>query len=73
MIALVMRSNNLGSEDVDETDFFQSLVNCSNLQYLDLTANQFEGTLPNDLGNLSTQLNTFVIGKNLIFGRYLQG
>ena len=72
MMALVMRSNNLGSED-DEMNFFQSLVNCSNLQYLDLTANQFEGTLPNDLGNLSTQLNTFVIGKNLIFGRYLQG
>ena len=60
--------NNFGSVDDDEMNFFQSLVNCSSLQKIDLGSNQFEGTLPNVLGNLSTQLTDFTISENLIFG-----
>uniref|UniRef100_A0A2N9GDF6 non-specific serine/threonine protein kinase n=1 Tax=Fagus sylvatica TaxID=28930 RepID=A0A2N9GDF6_FAGSY len=61
------------SEDADEMDFFQSLANCSNLQILSLNRNQFKGTLPNVLGNLSTQLTTFGINENLIFGEIPSG
>ncbi|XP_065629649.1 receptor kinase-like protein Xa21 isoform X1 [Quercus suber] len=69
----VLYENNLGSGDADEMNFFQSLVNCSRLQVLLLMANQFEGTLPNVLGNLSTQLSLFMISENLIFGEIPSG
>ncbi|XP_065635427.1 receptor kinase-like protein Xa21 [Quercus suber] len=49
-------------------NFFQSLVNCSSLQKISLSGNQFKGTLPNVLGNLSTQLTYFAIDNNLLFG-----
>ncbi|XP_023924757.1 receptor kinase-like protein Xa21 [Quercus suber] len=65
---LIVDRNNLGSGDADEMDFFQSLANCSNLQILDIRANQFKGTLFNTLGNLSTSLRVFAISQNLIFG-----
>ncbi|GMY12468.1 probable LRR receptor-like serine/threonine-protein kinase At3g47570 [Fagus crenata] len=65
--------NNLGSGDADEMDFFQSLVNCSSLRKLDLSVNQLEGTLPNVLSNLSTQLTSLGIDENLIFGEIPSG
>ena len=46
IVKLNIYGNNLGSGDADEMDFFQSLVNCSSFQYMGLTENQFEGTLP---------------------------
>uniref|UniRef100_A0A7N2MS37 non-specific serine/threonine protein kinase n=1 Tax=Quercus lobata TaxID=97700 RepID=A0A7N2MS37_QUELO len=60
--------NNLESGDDDEMNFFQSLVNGSNLRKLGLSGNQFKGTLPNVLGNLSTQLTYIDISENLLFG-----
>ena len=66
---LFIQSNNLGSGDADEMDFFQSLANCSNLLKLDFMDNQFKGKLPNVLGNFSTQLNFFSMGQNFIFGQ----
>ena len=65
---LSISTNNLGSGDDDEMNFFPSLANCSNLQKLNLEENQFEGMLPNVFGNHSTQLTIFAISKNLIFG-----
>ncbi|XP_075667174.1 putative receptor-like protein kinase At3g47110 [Castanea sativa] len=65
--------NNLGSGDADELDFFKSLVNCSRLRELILAENQFKGMLPNVLGNLSAQLELFVINHNLIFGEIPSG
>ncbi|KAK4566995.1 hypothetical protein RGQ29_003015 [Quercus rubra] len=71
---LLLGGNNLGSgDDDDEMNFFQSLVNCSSLQKLTLRANQFKGTLPNVVGNLSTQLSFFVISENLLFGKIPKG
>ena len=52
----------------DEMNFFQSLVNCSSLRKIFLSGNQLRGTLPNVLGNLSTQLTFFAIDENLLFG-----
>ncbi|XP_030938744.1 probable LRR receptor-like serine/threonine-protein kinase At3g47570 [Quercus lobata] len=66
---LLIEDNNLGSEDDDdEMNFFQSLVNCSSLRKINLSGNQLKGTLPNVLGNLSTQLTYFVIADTLLFG-----
>ncbi|GMY12462.1 receptor kinase-like protein Xa21 [Fagus crenata] len=70
---LFIWENNLGSGDADEMDFFQSLVNCSSLQILDLSVNQFKGMMPTILGNLSTQLTGFSIDENLIFGEIPSG
>ena len=70
---LFIHGNNLGSGDDDEMNFFQFLANCSTLQKLDLEMNQFEGTLPNVLGNFSTQLTFFAIDQNLIFGEIPSG
>ncbi|XP_059639412.1 probable LRR receptor-like serine/threonine-protein kinase At3g47570 [Cornus florida] len=61
-------SNNLGSGDPDEMNFIDSLANCSNLQILDLVANQFRGLLPNSIGNLSNQLFYLTLGQNFIYG-----
>nr|XP_023892073.1 probable LRR receptor-like serine/threonine-protein kinase At3g47570 [Quercus suber] len=67
---LLIGENNFGSGDDDEEiNFFQSLVNCSSLQGITLSGNQFKGTLPNVLGNLSTQLKFFGISENLLFGK----
>ncbi|XP_050289231.1 receptor kinase-like protein Xa21 [Quercus robur] len=70
---ILINNNNLGSGDADELDFFKSLVNCSRLQNLILSDNQFKGMLPNVLGNLSTQLEIFVVSNNLIFGEIPSG
>ena len=70
---LFIHGNNLGSGDDVEMNFFQSLANCSSLQKLDLEVNQFEGTLPNVLGNFSTQLTFFAIDYILFLERSLQG
>ena len=58
-LKLNIYGNNLGSGDADEMDFFQSLVNCSSFQYMGLTENQFEGTLP----KVSTQHKFFLFLK----------
>ncbi|KAL4632604.1 hypothetical protein ACB092_04G063700, partial [Castanea dentata] len=65
---LLINHNNLGSGDDDGMNFFQSLVNCSHLQKIDLSVNQLEGMLPNVLGNLSSQLTYFEISRNFIIG-----
>uniref|UniRef100_A0A2N9ES54 non-specific serine/threonine protein kinase n=1 Tax=Fagus sylvatica TaxID=28930 RepID=A0A2N9ES54_FAGSY len=70
---LFIAENDLGSGYADEMDFFQSLANCSSLQLLDLSTNQFKGMLPTVLGNLSTQLTGFAINNNLIFGEIPSG
>ena len=68
MERILINDNNLGSRDADELDFFKFLVNCSRLWNLILSNNQFKSMLPNVLGNLSTQLEYFMISNNLIFG-----
>ena len=78
-LKLNIYGNNLGSGDADEMDFFQSLVNCSSFQYMGLTENQFEGTLPKVLAIFQHSINFscsskkkklkfFSISQNLIFG-----
>lgn len=49
-------------------DFISTLVNCSDLRLLDLIGNDFTGTLPKSVVNLSTSLTWFGIGLNQISG-----
>ena len=66
----IIDDNYFRSGDDDEMNFLQSLLNCSSLLRISLEVNQFEGKLPNVLGNLSTQLTYFAIDHNLLFWRY---
>ena len=47
-------------------DFLKSLTNCSKLDILDLSRNQFGGVLPIPVGNLSIQLTELYFGANEI-------
>ena len=51
-----------------DLDFLKSLRNCSKMNVLAFTENQFEGVLPSSIGNLSTQLTELYLGGNKISG-----
>ncbi|KAH9627316.1 hypothetical protein KSS87_012676 [Heliosperma pusillum] len=51
-----------------DINFVASLVNCSNLQVLDLTGNKFTGKLPASVANLSTTVIWLALGHNSITG-----
>ncbi|XP_043687564.1 LRR receptor-like serine/threonine-protein kinase EFR [Telopea speciosissima] len=60
--------NQCGTGEADDLDFVKSLVNCTNLEILDLTDNGFKGPIPNFKANLSTQLSMIFLGGNQISG-----
>ncbi|KAL5799605.1 hypothetical protein ACOSQ4_032489 [Xanthoceras sorbifolium] len=70
---LSLGENNLGSGEVDEMKFIDSLVNCSNLLILSIERNQFRGALPHSIANLSTSLQIFYFGENQLHGRIPPG
>jgi Leucine-rich repeat (LRR) protein len=61
--------NNLGDNSTKHLEFLKSLTNCSKLQIISITNNNFGGNLPNFIGNLSTQLTKLFIGGNQISGK----
>ncbi|XP_061357696.1 probable LRR receptor-like serine/threonine-protein kinase At3g47570 [Gastrolobium bilobum] len=60
--------NNLGDNLTTDLEFLKSLTNCSKLQLLGIDHNKFGGSLPNYLGNFSTQLSQLYAGGNQISG-----
>ncbi|KAJ9178331.1 hypothetical protein P3X46_010222 [Hevea brasiliensis] len=60
--------NNLGYNSTGDLAFLTSLKNCSNLEILDFTFNNFGGILPNSIANLSIQLTSLYFGANQITG-----
>uniref|UniRef100_A0A803MCK1 non-specific serine/threonine protein kinase n=1 Tax=Chenopodium quinoa TaxID=63459 RepID=A0A803MCK1_CHEQI len=66
--SLDVSSNNLGTGEVGDLSFLQTLVNCSHLQFLQLSSNNFCGILPDFLGNLSSNMTELDFGLNQIFG-----
>ncbi|OVA06558.1 Protein kinase domain [Macleaya cordata] len=54
--------------NTDLRPFISSLVNCSNLQELELAGNNLGGEIPTTIGNLSTNLLQLHLGENHIFG-----
>ncbi|RWR91235.1 Protein kinase domain-containing protein [Cinnamomum micranthum f. kanehirae] len=65
--------NQLVNEKKEEFTFITSLTNCSGLNHLDLSDNQFGGVLPNSIANLSTQLTGLLLRGNQFFGAIPRG
>ncbi|XP_045813915.1 probable LRR receptor-like serine/threonine-protein kinase At3g47570 [Trifolium pratense] len=61
--------NNLGDNSTKDLEFLNSLTNCSKLQMLQLSNNNFGGSLQNSIGNLSTTLDQLHFGVNQIYGQ----
>ncbi|KAK2373565.1 putative LRR receptor serine/threonine-protein kinase [Trifolium repens] len=65
---LHLPGNNLGDNSTKDLEFLNSLTNCSKLQLLSFSINNFGGSLQNSIGNLSTSLNQLFLGGNQIYG-----
>ncbi|KAM7494803.1 hypothetical protein LguiB_029412 [Lonicera macranthoides] len=68
LFMVTLSSNNFGSGEHDEMKFVDSLVNCTNLDVLELQDNQLHGLLPKSIANFSTQLHYMSLGTNNIYG-----
>ncbi|KAM1069589.1 hypothetical protein PS1_001418 [Malus domestica] len=68
-----MDANKLGNNEEGDLDFLSSLVNCTNLERLDISDNNFGGVLPESLSNLSTRLEVIRLGENQINGSIPEG
>ncbi|KAK4278275.1 hypothetical protein QN277_016141 [Acacia crassicarpa] len=60
--------NNFGSKTGQDLDFLSSITNCSQLQLIDISENNFSGVLPKSIGNFSSQLQILNMGVSHIFG-----
>jgi Leucine-rich repeat (LRR) protein len=60
--------NNLGSNNSKDLDFLTSLKNCTKLEFLDFSNNNFGGSLPNSIRNLSMQLSALYLEGNQVSG-----
>ncbi|KAK2427344.1 putative LRR receptor serine/threonine-protein kinase [Trifolium repens] len=65
---LSLERNNLGNNSTNDLEFLKSLTNSSKLEVLSISGNNFGGSLPNFIGNLSTQLRELYLGGNMISG-----
>ncbi|KAL5569680.1 hypothetical protein UlMin_026255 [Ulmus minor] len=65
---LVLATNHLGSNSSYDWGFLTSLANCSKLEILDLSTNNFGGSFPDSIGNLTSQLRNMYLGSNYIHG-----
>ncbi|KAL1288782.1 hypothetical protein AAHE18_20G008700 [Arachis hypogaea] len=61
-------SNYLGSYSLKDSEFLESLQNCSKLEILDISANNFAGRLPENIANFSDRLREIYLSDNLLFG-----
>ncbi|KAJ9159513.1 hypothetical protein P3X46_025019 [Hevea brasiliensis] len=60
--------NSLGSAGTSDLRFLCSLINATNLKFLNMQANNFGGILPGCIANLSTNLESLAVESNMIFG-----
>ncbi|XP_048422174.1 probable LRR receptor-like serine/threonine-protein kinase At3g47570 [Pyrus x bretschneideri] len=67
----VISFNHLGSGD--DLSFLCDLINATGLYYLENSANNFGGMLPQCLANLSSSLVSFYVDYNIIFGSIPKG
>ncbi|KAL9315272.1 hypothetical protein ACSQ67_016273 [Phaseolus vulgaris] len=65
---LQLSLNNLGSNSSSDLQFLKSLINCSQLDILDIGYNNFGGPFPRYVGNFTSQLSQLIAGGNNFFG-----
>lgn len=65
---LVLGGNRLGDFSTGSLEFITSLTDCSQMEILALSFNNFGGVLPHSIAYLSTKLNRIYLGFNPISG-----
>ncbi|KAK1377935.1 Protein kinase domain-containing protein [Heracleum sosnowskyi] len=65
---LGLESNNLGLGEQSDLSFLDSLTNCSSIKILELGGNNFQGSLPPSVANLSNELTMISLADNQISG-----
>jgi Leucine-rich repeat (LRR) protein len=70
---LTLEMNQVQADDNDGWDFMLSLTNSSQFKVLDFSSNIFQGVLPNAAANLSTNMQFFNMGQNMITGNIPEG
>ncbi|XP_068318902.1 probable LRR receptor-like serine/threonine-protein kinase At3g47570 [Pyrus communis] len=68
LVILNLNRNRLGSGKANDLNFLKFLANCTSLEVLGLSENQFGGELPVSMSNLSTTLRNLYLGTNSIHG-----
>ncbi|KAL0450044.1 UNVERIFIED_CONTAM: putative receptor-like protein kinase [Sesamum latifolium] len=68
LTTLSLANNSLGNRSDDDLVFVLSLVNCSKLQLLDISMNNFGGKLTSSIANLSSHLDWLSMYGNSISG-----
>ncbi|CAN6181351.1 unnamed protein product [Urochloa humidicola] len=66
--SLNLERNKLQAKDKRSWEFLGALSNCSLLELLSVYGNQLEGVLPNTVGNLSSGLQSLLLGTNYMSG-----
>ncbi|XP_008387726.1 probable LRR receptor-like serine/threonine-protein kinase At3g47570 [Malus domestica] len=73
LVGLNFGVNRLGTGKIGDLNFISFLANCTSLEELGLHHNQFRDELPKSISNLSTQLTSLTMEKNLIYGSMDRG
>ncbi|XP_066332041.1 LRR receptor-like serine/threonine-protein kinase EFR [Miscanthus floridulus] len=68
LTSLSLLGNNLVGNDSQSWQFIDTLSNCSFLQSLILSQNQFQGAIPNSISKLSPKLQQLAFGTNDLTG-----
>ncbi|WVZ74621.1 LOW QUALITY PROTEIN: hypothetical protein U9M48_022782 [Paspalum notatum var. saurae] len=66
---LSLAHNQLVARHNQDWGFLNALRNCTSLETLCLSYNELQGSLPPSIGNLSTSLQTFLLGENNLSGQ----
>ncbi|KAM5555371.1 putative LRR receptor-like serine/threonine-protein kinase [Rosa sericea] len=68
LVTLHFSDNYLGSGKHGDLSFVSKLINATQLRHLDFNTNNFGGTLPKSISNLSTNLQILAVGRNQLHG-----
>ncbi|CAN1816814.1 Probable LRR receptor-like serine/threonine-protein kinase At3g47570 [Linum perenne] len=68
LIYFLIYNNFLGSGKANDLNFLTSLINATSLRFLGIGGNNFGGSLPQSIGNLSTSLKLLSFHDNKISG-----
>ncbi|CAN1187557.1 Probable LRR receptor-like serine/threonine-protein kinase At3g47570 [Linum perenne] len=63
--------NSLGSGEANDLRFLSSLTNATSLEFILIDDNNFGGSLPHDIGNLSSSMQYLIFNDNKISGNIL--